>query len=108
MRKMICVAILCLSLTSCGGQTVVVASDRPALDLSPTPIELSDVQFRSVGKESINREWDKLEDAGDTPVLFILTPDDYKKMSQNMLRIQSFITESQTILRQYKRYYEGE
>ena len=50
----------------------------------------------------------KLEAAGIDPVLFGLTDKDYELLSKNFAQIRQKLQETNSLLEEYKKYYEGE
>lgn len=86
-----------LILTGCIPQPVqvkVVPVKKPPLIIpSPPPLSLEDVKF---GVQVI-----------DGGTMFALAPEDYKRLTENVKKVTEYIKLQQTVIDQYKAYYES-
>ena len=107
--------IVCLLLSGCsiGGEKKIkifsVEEPRQKLNLpDPMPLTLEDIRWIIITSENAEEVFKKLEDAGIDPVLFGLTDKDYELLSKNFAQIRQKLQETNNLLEEYKKYYEGE
>ena len=107
--------IVCLLLSGCsiGGEKKIkifsVEEPRQKLNLpDPMPLKLEDIRWIIITSENAEEEYKKLEDAGIDPVLYGLTDKDYELLSKNFAQIRQKLQETNSLLEEYKKYYEGE
>ncbi len=107
--------IVCLLLSGCsiGGEKKIkifsVEEPRQKLNLpDPMPLTLEDIRWIIITSENAEEVFKKLEDAGIDPVLFGLTDKDYELLSKNFAQIRQKLQETNSLLEEYKKYYEGE
>ena len=104
--------ILCLLLSGCmvGEKKIKLfklEEPRAKLDLpDPTPLTLEDVRWIIITSENAEEVFKKLEAAGIDPVLFGLTDKDYELLSKNFAQIRQKLQETNSLLEEYKKYYE--
>jgi len=107
--------IVCLLLSGCsiGGEKKIkifsVEEPRQKLNLpDPMPLTLEDIRWIIITSENAEEVFAKLEAAGIDPVLFGLTDKDYELLSKNFAQIRQKLQETNSLLEEYKKYYEGE
>ena len=113
--KGILLVLLVLALTGCsiGGEKKIkifsVEEPRQNLNLpNPTPLTLEDIRWIIITSENAEEVFKKLEAAGIDPVLFGLTDKDYELLSKNFAQIRQKLQETNSLLEEYKKYYETE
>ena len=106
---------LIVFLTGCsiGGEKKIkifqVEQPREKLDYQmPTPLQLEEIKWIIITSENAEEVFKKLEEAGIDPVLFGLTDKDYELLSKNFAQIRQKLQETNSLLEEYKKYYEGE
>ena len=114
MNKILAVALIIL-LTGCsiGGEKKIkifsVEEPRQNLNLpDPMPLTLEDIRWIIITSANAEEVFKKLEEAGIDPVLFGLTDKDYELLSKNFAQIRQKLQETNNLLEEYKKYYEGE
>ena len=107
--------MICLLLSGCsiGGEKKIkifsVEEPRQKLNLpDPMPLTLEDIRWIIITSKNAEEVFKKLEDAGIDPVLFGLTDKDYELLSKNFAQIRQKLQETNSLLEEYKKYYEGE
>ena len=60
------------------------------------------------GEENAEEVFKKLEEAGIDPVLFGITDKDFQVLARNFAQIRQKLQETNNLLEEYKKYYEGE
>ena len=107
--------MICLLLSGCsiGGEKKIkifsVEEPRQKLNLpDPMPLTLEDIRWIIITSENAEEVFAKLEAAGIDPVLFGLTDKDYELLSKNFAQIRQKLQETNSLLEEYKKYYEGE
>ena len=104
--------ILCLLLSGCmvGEKKIKLFKlEEPRAKLAlpdPTPLTLEDVRWIIITSENAEEVFKKLEAAGIDPVLFGLTDKDYELLSKNFAQIRQKLQETNSLLEEYKKYYE--
>ncbi len=112
--KGILIVLLILALTGCtiGEKRIKifqVEEPRQKLNLpDPMPLTLEDIRWIIITSENAEEVFKKLEEAGIDPVLFGLTDKDYELLSKNFAQIRQKLQETNSLLEEYKKYYEGE
>ena len=112
--KGILIVLLILALTGCTiGEKKIkilqVEEPRQKLNLpDPMPLTLEDIRWIIITSENAEEVFKKLEEAGIDPVLFGLTDKDYELLSKNFAQIRQKLQETNSLLEEYKKYYEGE
>ena len=114
MNKILAVALIIL-LTGCsiGGEKKIkifsMEEPRQKLNLpDPMPLTLEDIRWIIITSANADEVFAKLEAAGIDPVLFGLTDKDYELLSKNFAQIRQKLQETNNLLEEYKKYYEGE
>ena len=114
MNKILAVALILL-LTGCsiGGERKVkifsVEEPRAKLNLpDPMPLTLEDIRWIIITSENAQEVFQRLEEQGIDPVLFGLTDKDYEMLAKNFAHIRQKLQETNNLLEEYKKYYEGE
>jgi hypothetical protein len=114
MNKILAVALILL-LTGCsiGGERKVkifsVEEPRAKLNLpDPMPLTLEDIRWIIITSENAQEVFQRLEEQGIDPVLFGLTDKDYEMLAKNFAQIRQKLQETNNLLEEYKKYYEGE
>tara|TARA_B100001989_G_scaffold203109_1_gene151548 strand:- start:191 stop:643 length:453 start_codon:yes stop_codon:yes gene_type:complete len=86
-----------------------VEEPRQKLNLpDPMPLTLEDIRWIIITSDNAEEVFKKLEEAGIDPVLFGLTDKDYELLSKNFAQIRQKLQETNSLLEEYKKYYEGE
>ena len=111
--KILAVSVL-IFLTGCsiGGEkrikSLQVEEPRQNLDYPmPTPLQLEEIKWIIITSENAEEVFARLEAAGIDPVLFGITDKDYQLLSKNFARIRQKLQETNNLLEEYKKYYEG-
>ena len=106
--------LLILALTGCsiGGEKKIkifsVEEPRQKLNLpDPMPLTLEDIRWIIITSDNAEQVFKKLEEQGIDPVLFGLTDKDYELLSKNFAQIRQKLQENNSLLEEYKKYYEG-
>ena len=106
--------IVCMLLSGCsiGGEKKIkifsVEEPRQKLNLpEPMPLTLEDIRWIIITSENAQEVFKKLEEAGIDPVLFGLTDKDYEMLAKNFAQIRQKLQETNNLLEEYKKYYEG-
>ncbi len=103
--------IVLLSACSVGEKRVKIFSveePRAKLDLpNPEALDLEKVRWIIITSENANEVFTKLEAEGIDPVLFGLTDKDFEMIAKNFAQIRQKLQETNNLLEEYKRYYEG-
>ena len=114
MNKILAIALIVL-LTGCsiGGEKKIkifsVEEPRQKLNLpEPMPLTLEDIRWIIITSENAQEVFKKLEEAGIDPVLFGITDKDYQVLARNFAQIRQKLQETNILLEEYKKYYEGE
>ena len=114
MNKILAIALILL-LTGCsiGGEKKIkifsMEEPRAKLNLpDPMPLTLEDIRWIIITSANAEEVFAKLEAAGIDPVLFGLTDKDYELLSKNFAQIRQKLQETNNLLEEYKKYYEGE
>ena len=114
MSKILAIALIVL-LTGCsiGGEKKIkifsLEEPRQKLNLpDPMPLTLEDIRWIIITSENAQEVFKKLEEAGIDPVLFGLTDKDYEMLAKNFAQIRQKLQETNSLLEEYKKYYEGE
>tara|TARA_A100001391_G_scaffold157925_1_gene116222 strand:+ start:299 stop:658 length:360 start_codon:yes stop_codon:yes gene_type:complete len=115
MNKIITIILLAFLLTGCsiGGEKKIklfqVEKPREKLDYPmPTPLQLEQVKWIIITSNNANEVFEKLEAAGIDPVLFGLTDKDFEILAKNFAQIRAKLQETNKLLEEYKKYYEGQ
>ena len=113
--KGVILVLLILALTGCsiGGERKVkifsVEEPRAKLNLpDPMPLTLEDIRWIIITSENAEEVFKKLEEQGIDPVLFGLTDKDYEMLAKNFAQIRQKLQETNSLLEEYKKYYEVE
>jgi len=67
---------------------------------------LGDVEFVVITKDNFDEVFAEFG-ANQSPVLFALRVEDYEALALNLKKVQSYIVLQNSILEQYREYYEG-
>ncbi len=115
MNKIITIILLAFLLTGCsiGGEKKIklfqVEKPREKLDYPmPTPLQLEQVKWIIITSNNANEVFEKLEAAGIDPGLFGLTDKDFEILAKNFAQIRAKLQETNKLLEEYKKYYEGQ
>ncbi len=112
--KGILIVLLILALTGCTiGEKKIkilqVEEPRQKLNLpDPMPLTLEEIRWIIITSENAEEVFAKLKEQGIDPVLFGLTDKDYEMLSKNFAQIRQKLQETNNLLEEYKKYYEGE
>ena len=113
LNKIIAVAFIIL-LTGCsiGGEKKIkiFSIEKPREKLNyemPTPLQMEEIYWYIITSENAEEVFAKLEAAGIDPVIFGVTDKDYQLLSKNFARIRQKLQETNNLLEEYKKYYEG-
>ncbi len=114
MNKIIAL-VLIIFLTGCsiGGEKKIkifsVEKPREKLNYEmPTALELEQLKWIVITSKNAEEVFAKLEAAGIDPVLFGLTDKDFELLAKNFAQIRQKLQETNNLLEEYKKYYEGE
>jgi hypothetical protein len=107
--------MICLLLSGCsiGGEKKIklfqIEKPREKLDYPmPTALELEQIKWIIITSENAEEVFAKLEAAGIDPVLFGITDKDFQVLARNFAQIRQKLQETNNLLEEYKKYYEGE
>lgn len=106
--------ILVLLLSGCtiGEKRVKIFSvEEPRAKLNlpkPEALDLEKIRWIIITSENASEVFAKLEAEGIDPVLFGLTDKDYELLAKNFAQIRQKLQETNSLLEEYKKYYEGE
>ena len=113
-NKIFAIALI-VFLTGCsiGGEKKIkiFSVEKPRENLNypmPTALELEQLKWIIITSENANEVFAKLEAAGIDPVLFGITDKDYQVLARNFAQIRQKLQETNNLLEEYKKYYEGE
>ena len=114
MNKIILVSLFALLLTGCSagfGEKKIkifsVEEPRQKLDYPmPTPLQMEEIKWIIINSENADEVFKKLEEQGIDPVLFGLTDKDFELLAKNFAQIRAKLQETNTLLEEYKKYYE--
>jgi len=113
MNKIILILVTAILLTGCsiGGEKKIkifqVEEPRQKLDYPlPTPLQLEQVKWIIINSENADEVFAKMEAEGLDPVLFGLSDKDYELLAKNFAQIRAKLQETNTLLEEYKKYYE--
>jgi len=106
--------MVCILLSGCsiGGEKKIkifqVEEPRQKLNLpKPEALDLEKVRWIVINSKNAEEVFAKLEAEGIDPVLFGLTDKDYELLSKNFAQIRQKLQETNSLLEEYKKYYEG-
>ena len=104
--------ILLLTGCSIGGEKKVkifsVEKPREKLNYEmPTPLQMEEIFWHIVTSKNAEEVFKKLEEAGIDPVLFGITDKDFQVLARNFAQIRQKLQETNNLLQEYKKYYEG-
>lgn len=86
-----------------------VEEPRAKLNLpDPMPLTLEEIRWIIITSENAEEVFKKLEEQGIDPVLFGLTDKDYQLLSKNFAQIRQKLQETNSLLEEYKKYYESD
>lgn len=86
-----------------------VAVKKPKLDLlSPEPLTLTPLNWVIITPENKEEVFEKLEKDNISLALFSLTDEGYKGLALNYAEIRAYIIKQNTIIEEYRNYYEKE
>jgi hypothetical protein len=112
MNKILLIALMIvLAGCSVGEKRVKIFSveePRAKLNLpNPEALNLEKVRWIIITSENANEVFAKLEAEGIDPVLFGLTDKDFEMIAKNFAQIRQKLQETNNLLEEYKKYYEG-
>ena len=105
--------ILLLTGCSIGGEKKIkifsVEKPREKLNYEmPTPLQMEEIFWHIITSKNAEEVFKKLEEAGIDPVLFGITDKDFQVLARNFAQIRQKLQETNNLLQEYKKYYEGE
>jgi hypothetical protein len=107
--------VLIVFLTGCsiGGEKKIkifsVEKPREKLDYPmPTALELEQLKWIVITSKNAEEVFKKMEEQGLDPVLFGLSDKDFELLAKNFAQIRQKLQETNNLLEEYKKYYEGE
>lgn len=113
MNKIILILVTAVLLTGCsiGGEKKIkifqVEEPRQQLNYElPTPLQLEQIQWIIIHSENADEVFAKMAEQGLDPVLFGLSDKDYELLAKNFAQIRAKLQETNTLLEEYKKYYE--
>jgi hypothetical protein len=72
----------------------------------PQPLKPKQIDWFVITPENQEEVFAKLKEKKFSVVLYGLTDDDYKDLSENLAKLRSFILQQKAIIESYKEYYE--
>ena len=112
-KGVLIVIVICM-LTGCsvGEKRLKIFSveePRQKLNLpKPESLDLEKVRWIIITSKNADEVFAKLEAEGIDPVLFGLTDKDFEMIAKNFAQIRQKLQETNNLLEEYKKYYEGE
>jgi hypothetical protein len=113
MNKIILILVTAVLLTGCsiGGEKKIkifqVEEPRQQLNYElPTPLQLEQIQWIIIHSDNADEVFAKMAEQGLDPVLFGLSDKDYELLAKNFAQIRAKLQETNTLLEEYKKYYE--
>jgi hypothetical protein len=111
-KILVILSILLLTGCSIGGEKKIkifsVEKPREKLDYPmPTPLQMEQIKWIIITSENAQEVFKKLEEAGIDPVLFGITDKDFQVLARNFAQIRQKLQETNNLLQEYKKYYEG-
>lgn len=86
-----------------------VEEPRAKLNLpDPEALDLEKIRWIIITSENADQVFAKLEAEGIDPVIFGLTDKDYEMLSKNFAQIRQKLQETNSLLQEYKKYYEDQ
>lgn len=86
---------------------MVKAEERTPLNIAmPDPIKAEKFVWVVITRENFEEQIAKIEAAGQNPVLFSITTDDYQTLSLTVSQMRILIAQQREIILKYKEYYE--
>ena len=109
--SLILILLASISLGACSSVDAIdvrtVESERVQLNIPNTATpRLGDVEFVVITKDNFDEVFAEFG-ANQSPVLFALRVEDYEALALNLKKVQSYIVLQNSILEQYREYYEG-
>lgn len=90
-------------------RTVSSPIERQQLQIpAAAPVDLHSVQWVVITRDNVDEILNRLERAGEEPVVIGITPTGYQRLSINFAEIRQHINSQRNILLRYKQYYESE
>ena len=110
--KLLVLIIIALSGCSLGGEKKIkiFQVEEPRAKLNhpmPDALTLEKIKWIVITSENAQEVFAKLEKEGIDPVIFGVTDKDYELLSKNFARIRAKLQETNNLLEEYKKYYEG-
>ena len=114
MNKIITALLMIFLLTGCSAmigekkiKVFSVEEPRAKLNLpDPEALDLEKIRWIIITSENADQVFAKLEAEGIDPVIFGLTDKDYEMLSKNFAQIRQKLQETNSLLQEYKKYYE--
>lgn len=101
--------LLTLSVASTGCHKripITVPIERTPLDVpDPAPLDLDEVKWHVITKDTATSLINKLPERGVSPVFFGLDEQGLENLAVNMSKIRAYITQQQGIIQAYREYY---
>ncbi len=113
LTKILLIGLITFVLSGCtiGEKKIkILQVEEPRQDLNypmPTALQLEEIKWIIITSENADEVFKKLEEAGIDPVLFGLTDKEYQLLAKNFARIRQKLQETNNLLEEYKKYYEG-
>src|SRR6056300_973510 len=113
MNRILVIILFGLLLTGCSVgekklRVFTLEEPRAKLNLeAPTPLTMEKIRWIIITSENAEEVFAKLEAEGIDPVLFGLTDKDFEMIAKNFAQIRQKLQETNNLLEEYKRYYEG-
>ena len=73
----------------------------------PPSLQMEEIHWYIITSENAEEVFKKLEEAGIDPVLFGITDKDFSMLARNFAQIRQKLQETNNLLEEYKKYYEG-
>jgi len=118
MKQLLVTVLLAISLTGCASfdlfgskvkpiEVVSKPIDKTALDIAnPEPLKSRPIEWVVITPDNIEAVFKRMEEKGQSLVLFALTDDGYQQLSLTISDIRNLINTQRTIIVKYKEYYE--
>jgi len=104
------VILMCLSLLyGCADKKIEIETieiKKPSLNLTQSDITIKPIKWFIITPENVDEIFERLKTEKYDLVLFGLTDDGYKNLSNNMAELKKYMIEQKLIIQKYKEYYD--
>ena len=111
-RNALIFGIVAILISSCSGtrkqlEANIAPIKQPDIVLPEAEIlRLDNITWKVITKENSDQTFIEMQEQGEYPVVFAISPEDYKKLSNNLVDIRSHMQQKNSIQNSYERYYK--